>query len=36
MTEAHGASASKKDEVKTLLRKAEQGDTTILTNGASF
>jgi hypothetical protein len=30
MTEAHGASVPTKDEVKTLLRKAEKGDSTVL------
>jgi hypothetical protein len=30
MTEAHGASVPTKAEVKTLLKKAEQGDTTVL------
>jgi hypothetical protein len=30
MTEAHGVSAPTPDEVKTLLRKAEKGDTTVL------
>jgi hypothetical protein len=30
MTEAHGASDLTSQEVKTLLRKAEKGDTTIL------
>ena len=30
MTEAPGASAPTQDEVKALLRKAEQGDTTVL------
>jgi hypothetical protein len=30
MTEAHGASAPAQHEVKTLLRKAEKGDTTVL------
>jgi hypothetical protein len=30
MTEANGVSAPTQDEVKTLLRKAEQGDPTVL------
>jgi hypothetical protein len=30
MTEANGASAPTKDELKAVLRKAEQGDTTVL------
>jgi hypothetical protein len=30
MTEAHGASERAQDEVKTLLKHAEQGDTTVL------
>jgi len=30
MTEAHGGSAPTQDEVTTLLRKAEKGDTTVL------
>lgn len=30
MTEANGASAPTPDEVKTLLRKAEKGDSTVL------
>jgi hypothetical protein len=30
MTEAHGASAPTQDEVKALIRQAEQGDKTVL------
>jgi hypothetical protein len=30
MTEAHGASVPTQDEVKALVRQAEQGDTTVL------
>ena len=30
MTEAHGAKRTGPEEVKALLRKAEQGDTTVL------